>query len=361
MTPLLDVQRDLRAAATTFDLPTELSATTPPEARGLARDGVRLLVATGSGITHSRFTELPTFLRAGDLVVINNSATLPAAVDGRRESGPVTVHFSTALDDGTWLVELRPGRQADGPVRDALAGEYVWLPDGDLTLLAGYPDGGHRSGRLWRARVDVPGTVQEFIAAHGRPITYAYLTGKPLLDAFQTVFALEPGSAEMPSAARPFSRPPRHRARHTRRLRRANHAAPGRVLYGGRRVPVAGAVPRAFSDCAAGQHDPGRGWARDRGRYDGDARSGVGLALPDGSVEPAAGWTDLVLTPERPARVIDGLVTGWHAPGASHLLLLESVAGADLVQRAYAEAVRGRYLWHEFGDSALLLPTDSAR
>ena len=68
------------------------------------------------------------------------------------------------------------------------------------------------------------------------------------------------------------------------------------------------------------------------------------------------GWTDLVLGPERPARVVDGLITGLHPPEASHLLLLEAVAGRELVEAAYAEAVAERYLWHEFGDSMLLLP-----
>ena len=74
-----------------------------------------------------------------------------------------------------------------------------------------------------------------------------------------------------------------------------------------------------------------------------------------GEVNAGAGWTDLVLDPGRPARVVDGLVTGWHAPGASHLLLLEAVAGAEMVAAAYREALRMGYLWHEFGDSALLL------
>jgi S-adenosylmethionine:tRNA ribosyltransferase-isomerase len=74
-------------------------------------------------------------------------------------------------------------------------------------------------------------------------------------------------------------------------------------------------------------------------------------------VTSAAGWTDLVIGPARPPRVVTGLVTGWHDAGASHLLLLEAVAGADLVGTAYAAAIGHGYLWHEFGDSALLLPT----
>jgi S-adenosylmethionine:tRNA ribosyltransferase-isomerase len=76
----------------------------------------------------------------------------------------------------------------------------------------------------------------------------------------------------------------------------------------------------------------------------------------DGVVHAASGWTDLVLGPDRPARVVDGLITGWHDAGASHLLLLEAVAGPELVAAAYREAVEHGYLWHEFGDSALLLP-----
>jgi S-adenosylmethionine:tRNA ribosyltransferase-isomerase len=76
----------------------------------------------------------------------------------------------------------------------------------------------------------------------------------------------------------------------------------------------------------------------------------------DGVTRPAAGWTDLVLGQDRPARVVTGLVTGLHAPEASHLLLLEAVAGPELVGRAYEAAVAdGDYLWHEFGDSTLFL------
>jgi S-adenosylmethionine:tRNA ribosyltransferase-isomerase len=79
-------------------------------------------------------------------------------------------------------------------------------------------------------------------------------------------------------------------------------------------------------------------------------------AAEDGTVRARCGWTDLVLGPDRPARVVTGLVTGWHAPGASHLQLLHAVAGPEIVERAYAEALRERYQWHEFGDSCLLLP-----
>src|SRR6266487_3164735 len=184
-----------------FELPPELEAGQPPEARGLARDGVRLLVADGSGMRHARFTDLGGFLRAGDVLVVNTSATLAAAVDGQRPDGAaVVVHFSTLLDDGCWLVELRPPGRATGPVTDASAGERVGLPAGAaLVLLAA------ASSRFWRARVAVEGDVRAYLSVHGRPISYAYLAGSWPLTAYQTVFARDPGSAEMPSAGRPFS------------------------------------------------------------------------------------------------------------------------------------------------------------
>ena len=336
-----------------FDLPDELSAGEPPEQRGLARDRVRLLVAQPGGTEHAHFADLAGFLAPGDLVVVNTSATLAAAVEGTREDGrSVTVHFSTALDDGTWLVEVRPRVDATGPVPDAVAGERIALAIGvGLTLLA--PQRG--SDRLWSADVTVEGDVETYLARHGRPITYSYVRDRPPIDAYQTVFARDPGSAEMPSAGRPFTaelvtslvsagvgvapitlhtgvssleegEPPlRERYRvpaSTARLVNLTRASGGRI------VAVGTTVTRALET----------------------------VAHVDGWVAAGSGWTDLVLGPQRPARVVDGLITGWHAPGASHLLLLESVAGADLVASAYQEALVERYLWHEFGDSCLLLP-----
>jgi S-adenosylmethionine:tRNA ribosyltransferase-isomerase len=282
--------------------------------------------------------------------VVNTSATIAAAVDGRRPGGtPVTVHFSTALDDGSWLVELRPPGRATGPVTDASAGDRVVLPAGAaLTLQAAV------SRRLWRARVAAEGDVREFLAASGHPISYAYVTASWPLTAYQTVFARDPGSAEMPSAGRPFS---------TELVTRL--AVSGVVI-----APVT--LHTGVSSLEAGEA-PLREWFRvpgptaelvSRARATGHRIIAVGTtvtraletrAAPDGTVTAGQGWTDLVLGPNRPARAVDGIVTGWHAPGASHLSLLAAVAGPDLVSDAYAEALRQRYLWHEFGDSCLLL------
>ena len=373
-----------------FDLPPGLEAGQPPEARGLARDDVRLLVAGDSGLRHARFSGLGQFLSAGDVLVINTSATLAAAIDGRRPDGSVvTVHFSTRLDDGSWLVELRPPGRATGPVTDARPGERIGLPAGAaLTLSVPAPQAppprtppartpppaldtpaldtpaarappAHAARtapvrRLWQARVAVEGDVRAYLAAHGRPITYAYLTGSWPLAMYQTVFARDPGSAEMPSAGRPFS------------TELVTSLVAGGVLI----APIT--LHTGVSSLEAGEA-PLPEWFRipvptaelvSHSRAAGRRIIAVGTtvtraletgAAPDGTVTAGHGWTELVLGPDRPARVVDGIVTGWHAPGASHLSLLAAVAGPDLVSDAYGEAIRQRYLWHEFGDSCLLL------
>ncbi|MFC0109712.1 S-adenosylmethionine:tRNA ribosyltransferase-isomerase [Kibdelosporangium aridum] len=308
-----------------------ISAVEPPEAHGVPRDGVRMLVASPSGVKHAHFNDLAQFLRPGDLVVVNTSGTMPAAVDGE-----FTVHFSTWLDDGSWVVELRP-EGTEGHV-----GQRVSLPEGYLELVEPYVP-----GRLWRARVSVD--VPSLLARFGRPIKYSYVPQQwPLAD-YQTVFARESGSAEMPSAGRPFSpelvtslvsagvliapitlhtgvssieegKPPLPERFHvpalTARLVSMTRAAGGRV------IAVGTTVTRALESAPHG----------------------------------GQGWTDLVLGPSRPATVVNGLITGWHAPGASHLQLLQAVAGRELVDAAYEAAAREGYLWHEFGDSCLLLP-----
>jgi S-adenosylmethionine:tRNA ribosyltransferase-isomerase len=338
MTTLLD----------TFAVPAGREADRPPEARGLARDQVRLLVADGDEQTHARFRELPHFLRPGDLLVVNNSATIPAAVDVATADGPGVLHFSTQLDDGRWAVELRTphGRPWPHPIapntririseKAALLLQEPWLPP---------------ARRLWIAQPDFD--VAALLIRHGHPIRYAYLHEHWSMDYYRTVFGRHPGSAEMPSAARPFTqnlvtvlvssgiaiapitlhtgvsspelgeRPgpePFAVTESTARLTNSTRAAGGRV------IAVGTTVTRALESAA-----------------------------DEGLVHPASGWTDLVLSPDRPARTIDGIITGWHAPGASHLQLLQSVAGCAVVDNAYRTALDAGYLWHEFGDSALLI------
>lgn len=336
------------------------AATAPAEERGLARDGVRLLAATPAGLTHARFSDLPRFLSPGDLLVVNTSATIAAAIDGRRASGqPVAVHVSGSLEDGTWLAELREPAPRRGRVQDAGAGETIALPAGaSLTLLRRYPDAS--STRMWVSSAAVEGGFGAFLARHGRPIRYSYLPGPWPLAAYQTVFARSPGSAEMPSAARPFT------PELVTSLVAAGvvlapvtlHAGVASLEAGEPPLPERFAVPEPTAQLVSLTRAAGR---RVVAVGTSSTRALESAAGPGGNVRAAQGWTSLVLGPDRPARVVTGLITGWHDEGASHLALLDAVAGPDLVRAAYQAAESAGYLWHEFGDSCLLLPGPGKR
>ncbi|UQX89834.1 S-adenosylmethionine:tRNA ribosyltransferase-isomerase [Jatrophihabitans telluris] len=355
MTALVPVAR------TQFRLPDELTATEPAEARGLARDEVRLMVARPSGITHRRFRDLPEALRPGDLVVVNTSQTVAAQLDGVDASnGPVVVHLAIELDDGDWVIELRTAPDAARPVLLAEPGRRVVLDRQlELVLVAPYPraDGSPTGSgsRLWRARVQGTGSLSGLLATRGRPISYGYLSRRWPLSDYQTVFGNVPGSAEMPSAGRPFT------DRLVTRLLTAGVAVAPILLHTGVSSQEAGEPPQAE------RFEVGRATAelanltRARGNRVIAVGTTVTRALESatdagGRVHPAAGWTDLVIGGRRPVRLVSGLITGWHNPEASHLLLVEAVAGSALAQQAYAAAVSTRYRWHEFGDSCIFLP-----
>ncbi|MFI5800806.1 S-adenosylmethionine:tRNA ribosyltransferase-isomerase [Streptomyces sp. NPDC051677] len=343
-------------------VPEELSARVPAEQRGPGRDrgDVRLLVSRGTDVAQHTFRELPCLLRAGDLLVVNTSPTLAAAVDGRVGHARVVVHFSTRGDDGRWAVELRDpdGKGTTRARAGGPAGTRVRLPGG-VQLVLEEPLG-PGSGRLWWARVSAGGAVPGLLREHGRPIRYSYTERDQPLSVYQTVFALPSadgaGSAEMPSAARPFT--PGLVAElvsrgvqfapitlHTGVASAEAHEPPYPERFA---VPEASA--RLINAVKAGDR-------RVIAVGTTAVRAVESAAGADGVVRARAGWTDLVVTPARGVRVVDGLLTGLHEPEASHLLMLEAVAGRAAIDRGYDEALRGRYLWHEFGDVHLILPS----
>jgi len=308
----------------------------------------QLMVAQpGRPLVHTHFDLLPTHLRAGDLLIVNASATIPAALPARKHDGTaVDLHLSTPdpTNAGRWVVELR----RHGRREKARAGTLALPGGGTATLLAPYLS----PGRLWIAELDLPEPLLAYLDRHGAPIRYAHDSRPHPLADYQTIFATEPGSAEMPSAARPFTRATLHALRkrgvsvqritlHTgvssqergerpypERYDVSEHTARRINARTGRLIAVGTTVVRAL-ETAADAH---------------------------GTVHASAGWTTLVITPDRPLRVVDGLLTGWHDPDASHLLMLEAVGGAPLIERSYAAALDKGYRRHEFGDSHLILP-----
>ena len=317
------------------------------------RDDVALLVSRKSdgALISACFDELRDFLDAGDVLVVNTSATLPAAIPGRLDGRAMELHLSTPVgEEALWVVEPRTADRR--PLRVQRTGAWVELSGGGAAeLLAPYLG----SSRLWVAALTLDAPVHEYLARHGDPIRYPHSPDGLGIEAYQTVFARDPGSAEMPSAARPFSAelvaalvaggvlfapvtlhcgvssleagespyPERYRV----------PAATARLVnnvrwWGGRVVAVGTTVVRALESAA-------------------DA---------DGIVSAASGVTSLVVSPERGVGAFDGLITGWHEPESSHLQLLEAVAGTDLLSRSYDAARAAGYRFHEFGDSHLILP-----
>ncbi|HLG71180.1 MAG TPA: S-adenosylmethionine:tRNA ribosyltransferase-isomerase [Chloroflexota bacterium] len=341
-----------------FELPAALEAHEPPEARGLARDEVRLMVSRkrDGRLQHARFRDLPSLLAPGTLLVLNRSATLPAEVAGFRSDGaPVVIHFSTRLPKAVeqlWTLELRT--PAGARVRNGRIGELLFLPEGGTArVLDAYPPPDElviEGSRLWTARLHLPRPVLEYLAANGKPIRYAHIAREWPLSAYLTEFADRPGSAEMPSAGRPLTR------ELLVELRRRGVETAFITLHTGVSSQEADELPfpeyfEVPPETAAAVQQ-----ARAAGRPVIAVGTTVVRALESAADSAAHGWTDVVITPERGVRFVDGLITGWHEPRASHLLMLEAIAGRPLLEASYTEAIRAGYLWHEFGDSQLILP-----
>lgn len=341
-------------AAVSFQLPPERIATRPFEAGGRRRDEAPMLVSWrwSNDVADARVADLPHFLDAGDVLVVNQSATLAAAIpvgDGR------ILHLSTHLGGEQWVVEVRRTcGHGSLPLLDTEAA-VIPLPGGaEVELLRPYPQG-HEPVRLWLARLRLPGKLQAYLAACGQPIRYGCAAERWPLAAYQTVFGLTPGSAEMPSAARGFT------LELVAELVGAGVVFAPITLHTGVSsleaheppYPERYAVPAATAELVneargAGHRVVAVGTTA--------TRAIESAADEDGAVHAGQGWTDLVIGPDRGVRVVDGILSGWHEPEASHLLLLEAVAGRPLLERSYARALAGPYRWHEFGDFHLVLP-----
>jgi S-adenosylmethionine:tRNA ribosyltransferase-isomerase len=336
-----------------FELDAAHEAHEPPEARGLRRDNVRLLVSDGAAApVHARFDELGEFLAPGDLLVVNTSATIPAALDATMPGGRrAVVHLSGELPGGMWLVEVR--RRSENATLPWHLAEPVELalPDGGrVRLLAPFAG----SWRLWLATLELPEALPAYLRRRGRAIRYRHVTHEWPISAYQTVFARTPGSAEMPSASRPFT----HELV-TELVTRGVEFAPV-VLHTGVSSLEGGELPYPERyDMPAATARRIAAVRRDGGRVVAVGTTAVRAvaAVTDdrGHVHPGSGWTDVVVSRDHPVPSLDGLVTGWHEPESTHLMMLESFARHAALDSAYRSALDEGYLWHEFGDSHLIL------
>lgn len=331
-----------------FELPKEREARAPREALGLSRDGVSMLVTSGTTGSHevARFTDLASYLREGDLLVVNDSATVAAALDARYPNGTrLRIHVSTRISERLWIVEPR-----NAPLLSV--GERLALPDGGSVAIVAPLHREHR--RLWYALLDLPQPAYAYLARHGRPIAYDYVDGSYPIEMYQTIFAREPGSVEMPSAGRPFT------LRVVDSLCRAGVDLAAITLHCGVASPEAHEPPLDERFEVSARTARAVNAAHWRGGRVIAVGTTVVRALESatnerGKVRPASGWTSRIVDRSNPPKAVDGLLTGFHEPRASHLLMLETFASNDLLQQAYAKAVDSELLWHEFGDVHLLL------
>ncbi len=348
-----------------FSLPPELEASAPPEARGLRRDQVRLMVSNYSNdhVEHTRFYNFHKFLHEGDVLVINTSRTRNSALLATRVDGTLLeLHLSIHLDNDLWTVEVRSMDEAGKTkhFEDVQPGETFHLP-GSATAILQKPyvsdcnDNSKPSETLWLAKIEFPRDVDEYLTRYGFPIRYNYVKERWPLSFYQTVYATEPGSAEMPSAGRPFTSRLLTRLEakgvriaplvlHTGVSNLETHEPPYKEFY--RVTPETAQIVNKAR--AAGKRIVAVGTTA--------VRALETVTNGNGITHAGDGWTCLVVTPQRGLRAVNALLTGMHEPAASHLAILEALAGLSHVKVAYEEALRRGYLWHEFGDLHLILP-----
>ncbi len=347
-----------------FTLPPELEASEPPEARGLARDQVRLMVSHygTDRVIHTQFRDLACHLQAGDMLVINTSGTMNAALPVTRSDGsPLELHLSTRLPADLWSVEVRrPSSNSTEPFRENIAGEVLTLPDGGSVILHTPYDTAQRTAvsgsiRLWVATLNLPVPLGAYLVEHGFPIRYSYVNKQWPLNYYQTAYATEIGSAEMPSAGRAFT--PELITRlvaqgiqvvplilHTGVASLEDHEPPYEEFY---RVPT----DTAQIITTARQADK-----RIIAVGTTVIRALETVTDNEGITHPGEGWTSLLITPQRGIQAVNGMLTGLHEPRATHLAMLEALAGEQHLRVTYQAALDQGYLWHEFGDLHLILP-----
>ena len=342
-----------------FHLPPGLEAREPPEARGVGRDGVRLLVShyESDQLAHTIFRGLPDYLVPGDLLVVNTSGTLKASLPARRTDGAsLRLHLSTHLPDGHWLVEPRePAGPASLPFSGMRAGEHLGLPGGGTATLLRAHGAQGATPRLWEANLRLPQPFHLYLRRHGSPIRYGYVNRPWPITYYQTVYASAPGSAEMPSAGRAFT---------------------GKLIATlvGRGITIAPLILHTGVASQERDEPPYEEYYRvsettarliNNARTAGSRVIAVGTTViraletvtdDQGVTRAGSGWTDLVIEPSRRLRAMNGLLTGFHEPRSTHLAMLTALAGAPHLALTYAEALRERYLWHEFGDLHLIVP-----
>jgi len=347
----------------TFDfvLPKVLECSSPTEERGLRRDDTRLLVSHRSNnqINHTTFKDIGDFLEAGDVLVVNTSATRNAALATTFLDGTAgRIHLSTPLKNGNWLIEVRQLIGNDtARYRDIRKQQQLSIPGGGTaTIVAPYYRTSTESThiQLWEAAFSTPIEIDSYLQAYGQPIKYKNVDIGYPLSYYQTAFAKETGSTEMPSAGRAF----------TKELiadlaLKGIQFAPVLLHTGVSSLEVNEAPYPEYFEVGAHTAD-----LLNKAKAEGRRIIAVGTTAiraiesaidSKGTVIPKSGMTNLFITAERGLSLINAMLTGFHEPKASHLLMMEAMANRDHLALSYQAAIEEEYYWHEFGDLHLIV------
>jgi S-adenosylmethionine:tRNA ribosyltransferase-isomerase len=334
-----------------YDLPPELIAQAPAE----TRDGSRLLILrreTGE-VEDRAFTDLPGLLRAGDCLVVNDSRVIPARVLAEDDAGrPVELLFVEPLSDSAWRALVRPGRRCR-------PGAHLRVGAVRLRVMGADADGA-------RVITREQGTIAALLEAHGLPPLPPYIVrhAKPVpedWERYQTVYATAPGSVAAPTAGLHFT------DAMLTALRAAGvelHAVTLHVGPATFRPVTASTVEAHHIPPEPASVGAATAQAIDRAHQEGRRVVAVGTttvralesaAAATGHVRPLAGSADLTIRPGYRFRVADALLTNFHLPRSSLLLLVAAFAGREPVLRAYRHAVGAGYRFYSYGDAMLIV------
>ncbi|MCE2398025.1 MAG: tRNA preQ1(34) S-adenosylmethionine ribosyltransferase-isomerase QueA [Gemmatimonadetes bacterium] len=338
-----------------YELPPELIARFPSE----RRSDSRLLVWTRSSgeISHRRFRDLPELLSPTDLLVVNNSRVVPARLVGRKPTGATAevllLRPANGADPRLWEAMVRPGRKLrPGRV-------VVVSPEVSVRIVGSAAKG----GRL--VRIEGPLSVREALDRHGKLALPPYL-GRDLLaldwERYQTVYASRDGSVAAPTAGLHFSREllaeieargvqPRALTLHVgaSTFRPIKVADPGEHALDHEEYEVSEDLAEAYGRC---RHLGGRVWAVGTTVV----RTLESVAEGRDRIGPGAGRTDLFVRPPHTFRAVDCLITNFHLPRSTLLMLVAAFVGLDATRRIYEEAIRRRYRFYSYGDAMAVIP-----
>ncbi|OCA90604.1 S-adenosylmethionine tRNA ribosyltransferase [Bacillus sp. FJAT-27225] len=328
-----------------FHLPESLNASAPPERRGIRRDHVRMMVLSKeTGHTeHDHFYNLANYLNKGDVLVLNSSRTIPAILRGRSEDGKeVEVRLARRVDSDRWDALVSKGL--------VLTGERIVFSN-NLSAIVEIPDMPLSTLHFSKSGID----LFDEIYSLGEPVRYEYIQNPWDLDYYQTVFASQPGSVEMPSAGRAFSW----------ELLFKLQKKGVKIVYIQLHTGLSYFLDDRFDHHPSSNKEeyviPDQAWVEiSAAKLAGNKVIAVGTTVVralETAIETSclSCWTNLFIHPGYQLKVADGIITGLHEPEASHLAMLSAFIKKEFLCSAYLEAVEKKYLWHEFGDMNLIL------